>query len=539
MNLPYSNNFLAAEFKSRVWASTAVTALALSTLAFLSMSANVSQNAQIAIPLSFISVLVPYIVALYNRKRLGVTLQLTEDGISLPRFLFPKITKTVLYEAIYSKRVISLKTQRILRIDFVGGTYYFQQDQFEDPVDFKHFCQHIKENKNINTIFPAPIISYVITLLVTGFSLFLLYGGSSTPNLDMVSIGAWERGLILSGEIDRLISYGLIHENLVHLSTNMCSLILLGLALEHRVGRLNFLIIFSAGIVVSSLGAVLSNYFIIIGASGGIYSLLGAYVTDRYLHPNPNQERYKSTTNRFIFIVIAVEAFISFFFLKIAFSVHFFGFIFGAGYVYLLTIPYLKLKSQLLLGVLTLLLGSMFLIRLNSLDNRYVYDLSLKWLKEDSNPIRTEIGAWGIATSNVAATVDIEEAIQILEKSESTDNKIDTLATLYARQRRYLKALSIENSRIENGKHAATQLARFERAYAKDNPIDIKDFADAETIAIDAICDNKEFARQHTKLTDEIPKICNNQEIIYIRVAQAGAKNIRYELDPKFMALPL
>ena len=130
---------------------------------------------------------------------------------------------------------------------------------------------------------------------------------SGTLVLNLLFFGAWERDLILSGEIDRLISYGLLHANLIHLFSNIISLAFLGLALEHRVGKLNFLIIFSAGICASSLGAAASNYFLVVGASGGVYSLLGAYVADRQFHPDPNLERYKSTTNRLIIIAVGTR----------------------------------------------------------------------------------------------------------------------------------------------------------------------------------------------------------------------------------------
>ena len=157
----------------------------------------------------------------------------------------------------------------------------------------------------------------------------------------------------------------------------------------------------------------------------------------------------------------------------------------------------------------------------------------------NDNFIRTEIGGWGIATSKIAQPEVTNYTIRILENGEETDNKIDTLGLLYARQDRYLDALNLVNARVIRSKDSATQLARFERAYTLDNPIDITAFANADKIAVDAICDNKEFVRIITHETDVIPNICNNQETIYIRVADEKARNIRYKLDPKFMALPL
>ena len=163
----------------------------------------------------------------------------------------------------------------------------------------------------------------------------------------------------------------------------------------------------------------------------------------------------------------------------------------------------------------------------------------MRWLTENNNPTTAEITAWSIATSKHSKSQDLDLAIKLMQNAEQTNDGLDTLATLYARKGRYAEAVETENGRIKKDRSAFTQLARFERAYTAENPIDISQFAGTKTIAVDAICNKKRFVRIHTSETDKIPNVCNNQEIIYIRIAKAGGKNIRYELDPKLMALPL
>jgi membrane associated rhomboid family serine protease len=382
-------------------------------------------------------------------------------------------------------------------------------------------------------------MSWVLSFSIICFSIYLLFSGSTTPTLDIITSGAWEASLIGSGEVDRLLSYSLIHGNMIHLASNMLGLLLLGLALEHRIGKLNFLTAFFAGVVVSSLGAYLSSHVIVIGASGGAYALLGVYVFDRYLEPDPNNERFKSTTNTRIILAVIVESIISLFFTNIALGVHLIGFAFGVSYALIISKPNFRFVARVLFGVPVLILTAMFILRFISANAEYKHELSQNWLAANDHPIRNQIAAWEIATSPLSTQDSISIAIQTLEKDHDDTSSLDTRATLYARTGRLADAIAIEDAIIYNLEIYGSQLARFERAYTKTNPIDISKFAESETIAIDAICDNKRFVRVHTNQTDKIHNICNNQEIIYIREAEAGSKSIRYDLDPKFMALPL
>jgi membrane associated rhomboid family serine protease len=539
MRIIYANDFLRSEFISRSISSICVSLLALVTLIFLSLVATVPIKFQIAIPITLFAIVAPYIAALNIRRIKGVTLNIYDSGFSLPGFLFPKLRKTIPFISIYSKKVLSIRNRKILRIDYVGGTNYFYENQFERHSDFEYLCKNLTENSSLNTKFPLPIVSWILIIAISCFSSYLLFSNSSTPNLDVIVAGAWEKSLIYSGEIDRLVSYGFIHQNLIHLFTNMFSILLLGLALEHRIGRANFLLTFLAGIIISSFGANISSYFIVIGASGGVYALLGAYAVDRYLNSDPNFERYKSTTTKTLLLAVVVESTISLFFVNIALSVHLVGFAFGSIYAFLITRKSSKRITQGILGALTLILSIMFVLKQPSTNEQYKYELSLKWLIENDNPIKTQVGAWGIATSPISTQDSFLTAIEALEKDVANTYSTDTLATLYARSNQISKAIGLDNKIIGTNEIIGSQLARFERAYTKTNPIDISKFAESETIAIDAICDNKRFVRVHTNETDKIPNVCNNQEIIYIREAEAGSKSIRYDLDPKFMALPL
>ena len=152
MDLPFSKAFLRKDYLSRTKTASAVVALTLAILTLTSVYAPIPLKFKVAIPFTLFAVLIPYIYALRSRSRAGVLLQLTEEGISLPRFLFSHLRKTVPYEAIYSRREVQFLKQEMLRLDFVGGTYVFSSQQFERKKDFEHLCQNIHENKAANQI---------------------------------------------------------------------------------------------------------------------------------------------------------------------------------------------------------------------------------------------------------------------------------------------------------------------------------------------------------------------------------------------------
>jgi rhomboid protease GluP len=76
----------------------------------------------------------------------------------------------------------------------------------------------------------------------------------------------------------RLIAYGFLHADLLHLAVNLLCLTLWGGHLEKRVGPFYFLAIFVGALIFA---AIVSNFthsggYLAVGASGGISGILGA-----------------------------------------------------------------------------------------------------------------------------------------------------------------------------------------------------------------------------------------------------------------------
>lgn len=120
-----------------------------------------------------------------------------------------------------------------------------------------------------------------LTIIVVAVVAFLpsLAGGSNIINgnnklaEDLALFGP----LVAEGEWWRLMTSGFVHYGLMHLGFNMAILYQLGSQLEPVLGRFRFLLVYLAGLIGGSLGAlVLSPLALTGGASGAVFGLMGA-----------------------------------------------------------------------------------------------------------------------------------------------------------------------------------------------------------------------------------------------------------------------
>jgi membrane associated rhomboid family serine protease len=84
---------------------------------------------------------------------------------------------------------------------------------------------------------------------------------------------------VANGDYWRLVSAGFLHAGFFHLLFNMFSLWILGTLLEPAIGQLRFALIFFVSLLAGSFGAlVVDPNTLTVGASGGIFGLMGAAV---------------------------------------------------------------------------------------------------------------------------------------------------------------------------------------------------------------------------------------------------------------------
>lgn len=116
-----------------------------------------------------------------------------------------------------------------------------------------------------------------VTVLVSGFC-FIQAGGPSAPAELLYRYGGMYSTAIPRQEYWRLLAYGFLHINFVHLTLNMLCLVLWGGHLERRVGPAYFLIIYLCAMVFGALigNGIHSTPYLTVGASGATSGILGA-----------------------------------------------------------------------------------------------------------------------------------------------------------------------------------------------------------------------------------------------------------------------
>ena len=133
------------------------------------------------------------------------------------------------------------------------------------------------------------VMDMIVTLIFVGANLiaFLLAKLAGTDNFYTGGINSDH--VIENGEFIRVFSYMFLHANFEHLFNNMLALVLFGMAVENRVGSYKMFLIYSLSGV---LGGIFSMYahgiaygertFYVIGSSGAVFGLLGAYFVIKY-----------------------------------------------------------------------------------------------------------------------------------------------------------------------------------------------------------------------------------------------------------------
>ena len=102
------------------------------------------------------------------------------------------------------------------------------------------------------------------------------------PNEWVVKHGSIWWPYVQHGEYYRIISYGFLHSqnDMMHLVWNMINLFIYGVSLERMMGRWKFLFVYLGSIVFGAFGVyVLAPSTSVVGASGGIFGLMGSFLT--------------------------------------------------------------------------------------------------------------------------------------------------------------------------------------------------------------------------------------------------------------------
>lgn len=172
---------------------------------------------------------------------------------------------------------------------------------------------------------PHAAVYVLIAANIVIFSLCALQsGGQTIPGELFFRNGAMYSAAIERGEYWRLVAYGFLHANVLHLATNMLCLALWGAHLEQRVGSCYFIVIYVCALIG---GAVVGRYthadpYLTVGASGGISGVLGALLCLWVLG------KIEASASFFV-VNIGLNVALAFSVTNIDWGAHFGGFVFG------------------------------------------------------------------------------------------------------------------------------------------------------------------------------------------------------------------
>jgi len=134
-----------------------------------------------------------------------------------------------------------------------------------------------------------PLVTYgLIAVCILIFLGAALGGGQIRLDLTngaAIQWGALVPPLVHAGEWWRLLTCGFLHANIIHIGFNMFALYNLGVVLEHWQGRERIAALFLFSVLTSALAAQwFSPKGITLGASGGIFGLLGGFIVIALLY---------------------------------------------------------------------------------------------------------------------------------------------------------------------------------------------------------------------------------------------------------------
>lgn len=143
-----------------------------------------------------------------------------------------------------------------------------------------------KENISTMILIGINIIVFLITALLSN-NIF------DIDTMVLLRFGAKYNPLIYSGEVWRLLTCAFLHGGIMHIGFNMYALYVIGPQIEQIYETKNYLLIYlSSCITASLLGVIASPRTISVGASGGIFGLMGALLAFAVCERHKLEKKY-------------------------------------------------------------------------------------------------------------------------------------------------------------------------------------------------------------------------------------------------------
>jgi membrane associated rhomboid family serine protease len=222
--------------------------------------------------------------------------------------------------------------------------------QFLTPFSINNHCPEVAEEIKIVTARREANGTVLMSLLA--LSLLTTYAVSANSSIEQISNDAVLTGGLIKetmarGEVYRIASSFFLHFTPFHLGLNILSLAIVGQHLEALVGRVRLInILFASAITGSLLSLWFSPYETVIGASGGILGLFGAYfficITSQKRLPGS-----VSVSVKIISLGLALQILSDLMNEGVDICSHIGGFIFGFLYARLILHRYMAVKATI------------------------------------------------------------------------------------------------------------------------------------------------------------------------------------------------
>lgn len=202
-----------------------------------------------------------------------------------------------------------------------------------------------------------PKLTFSIAIICIVYFLAVLFLSMATgKGIDSaIFLGAYYKmSVVAMDEYWRLFTAGFMHIDIFHLLVNLVALWTLGNMMERLVSKTNYLIIIIGAILVGNLFVLIGDpNTVVVGISGGLYGLLGAFLVHIFMSGGMKNPRIRNNVLQVVFVNLLIT-----FMPGISLMGHMGGLFFGllAGFI-LLAPSYHKA-----LRINTLVAGSLALI---------------------------------------------------------------------------------------------------------------------------------------------------------------------------------
>jgi rhomboid protease GluP len=128
---------------------------------------------------------------------------------------------------------------------------------------------------HVITLYPPRLTRALLIVIAMYYAMVVIAGGPEDPAV-ILAFGANYGPFVADGDIWRLVTAIFLHASLAHLFVNLVSLYFMGRFLEAFHGPWGLLFLFLGSGVSGSLASAVVLEHVSVGASGGVFGLLGA-----------------------------------------------------------------------------------------------------------------------------------------------------------------------------------------------------------------------------------------------------------------------